>query len=142
MLAPPLLQLPEQTKLAATLLLFCRRFLQQRVDQQPQPPANWSREVPATKYYQKQWQLLRTFFESPDQKVFDYRIAQKERSEMENAIQNVEIDLRMETIKKGTPHTLRITKTQAAYQKELKKWEEERVLLSKVVQKEEDGAAR
>lgn len=139
-LAPPLLSLTETTALAAQLLLFCRRYLQERVNQQPQPPANWSREVPASKYYHKQWQLLQDFLESPDQNVFDYRKVQKERSEMEDAIRSVEIDLRMETIKKGTPHTLRITKTQAAYQSELKKWEEDRVLLSQVMRKEEDLA--
>jgi hypothetical protein len=40
----------------------------------------------------------------------------------------------METLKKGTPHTLRLTKTQDHYNRELKKWNEDVNLLEKLSQ--------
>ena len=49
--------------------------------------------------------------------IFDYRKAPVERTEMENAIRYVTIDIKTETIKKGTPHTLRLIKTQATYER-------------------------
>ena len=44
---------------------------------------------------------------------------------MANAVSNSKIDLRTETIKKGSPHTLRLTKTRASYLRLFKKWEED-----------------
>lgn len=132
-LAPQLLLLKERTALAGKLLFFCRHYLQERVNNLPQPPANWSRQVPATTYHKAQWKQLKEFLESPDEKVFDYRKNQSDRNDMEQAIRSVEIDLKTETIKKGSPHTLRITKTQAAYHREMKRWEEDRMLLDKII---------
>ena len=43
--------------------------------------------------------------------------------------------LKTETIKKGTPHTLRITKTLAAYNREMKNWNEDVKLLENINQK-------
>ena len=51
---------------------------------------------------------------------------------MEYAIKSVTIDLKMETIRKGSPHTLRLTKTQAAYERSLKKWEVDVELLKRL----------
>ena len=52
---------------------------------------------------------------------------------MENAIRDVEpIDLKMETIRKGTPHTLRLTKTLDAYEKARKEWKEDLALLGRL----------
>jgi hypothetical protein len=56
---------------------------------------------------------------------------------MLSAISNTVIDLKTETIKKGSPHTLRITKTQEAYHREMKKWEEDAALLNKIIKKTE-----
>ena len=132
-LVPELLTLEGKTKLASNLLLFCRQYLQARVDNPPQPPANWSRQVPSGTGEDGRWQLLKAFLESPDQQVFDYRKNQAERTELENAIRHVTIDLRTETIRKGSPHTLRIIKTQAAYEKAMKIWNEDRELLNKTI---------
>ena len=51
---------------------------------------------------------------------------------MEHIISSVTIDLKMETIRKGSPHTLRLTKTKAAYFRAMKKWHEDVSLLDKV----------
>jgi hypothetical protein len=51
---------------------------------------------------------------------------------MENAISRVTIDLKMETIRKGSPHTLRLTKNQANYQREMVLWNKDVALLRAV----------
>lgn len=57
------------------------------------------------------------------------------RREMEHAIRSVSIDLSTETIRKGSPQTLRITKTQAAYERDLADWKQDSQLLKQVNQK-------
>ncbi len=127
-----ILNLEKKTPLANAMLLFGKGDLQDRVDNKPQPPANWSRPVPDVPRDARQWQILETFLRSPVEQVFDFRRNQDERSVLEAAIKNVVIDLRTETIKKGSPHTLRIIKTQAAYDRQMVEWLEDVALLEKV----------
>ena len=131
-LAPEMLKLPERRMLANKILITCRQYLQQRVNNKPQPPADWSRQVPDAAGDKKQWQLLKAFLGSPTEKIFDYRKNQKERSDMEYAIRRVVIDLETETIRKGSPHTLRIIKTQAEYKQKMQDWNEDMALLNKI----------
>ena len=131
-LAKELLSAKTKSELTERLLLSCRDYLQQRVDNKPQPPEDWSRPVPNTRYYRIQWQILKPFLESPDETVFDFRKRQSERDELESAIKDVVIDLKTETIRKGSPHTLRITKTQAAYKRAMKDWHADVELLEKM----------
>jgi len=117
---------------AGQIMEICKTDLRQRVNNKPQPPADWSRPLPKfSSYYNKAWAILADFIQSPTQQIFDYQKAQAERSEIENAIKNVTIDIKTETIKKGSPHTLRLIKTQDAYQRELAKWEADVALLKK-----------
>jgi hypothetical protein len=141
-LAQEIISLNSQTALAYKLLLTCRDDLQYRVNNKPQPPTDWSRPVPDAPKYAGQWKLLTEFLQSPVLQVYDYRKNQMERDMLENAIRNVDIDLVTETIKKGSPYTLRITKTQAAYQRQLKQWTEDAALLKKVVLKIEAVASQ
>ncbi len=134
-LIPVMMDLQKATGLAACLLKGCHQYLQQQADNKPQPPANWTRPMPANDRNKKQWQLLQEFLASPDQQVFDYRQIQQERRLLENAIGEVEIDLKTETIKKSSPHILRITKTQAAYHHEMQDWNEDAALLNEINQK-------
>ena len=134
-LTPEILALPALTSLANKALLVCKEYVQLRVNNMPQPPADWTREVPVSTVDKKQWQVLKEFLESPDQQFFDYRAIQHERTEMELAISRVVIDLKKETIRKGSPHTLRITKTMAAYERLMKDWNEDVMLLEKINKK-------
>ncbi|HEY5462055.1 MAG TPA: hypothetical protein VIJ95_02270 [Hanamia sp.] len=129
---PELLELPERRALANKILLTCRQYLQVRVNNKPQPPADWSRQVPDAAGDKKQWQLLKAFLESPVEQIFDYRKNQSERNGMKYTIGRVVIDLKTETIKKGSPHTLRIIKTQAEYKRKMKDWNEDLELLKKI----------
>lgn len=127
-----ILGLKHSTPLSEAVLKICKQDLQQRVNNKPQPPANWSRALPDTKGYAQQWAILASFLQSPNQSVFDYSAKQADRSAMEHAIKDVTIDLTMQTIRKGSPHTLRITKTEASYHRKLRRWEEDVTLLNTV----------
>jgi 2OG-Fe(II) oxygenase superfamily len=119
--------------LAKELLLSCGEDLSNRVDNKPQPPENWTRAIPnAGKSYQKEWNILAEFLASPTQQVFMYAKVQSDRSAMESAIRNVTIDLDMETIRKGSPHTLKLTKNQANYDREMVLWNKDVALLREV----------
>jgi hypothetical protein len=131
-LTPAILALPVLTSLAQKVLMWCRKCIEQRVNNKPQPPTDWSRQIPEIKSHKKQWRVLKEFLESPYQQVFDYRVNQQERNEMEHAINSVVVDLQTETIRKGSPHTLRITKTQASYHRQMKDWNEDVKLLEKI----------
>jgi len=136
-LALQLLAHSRNTPLTVALGIWCREYLQRRLIHQPQPPADWKREIPNVSGHEKEWRLLKDFLESPVEYVFDYRRNQRERDDLESAIRHAVIDLKTETIKKGSPHTLRITKTQAAYLRQLKLWNEDAQLLNRIVQKTE-----
>lgn len=123
----------KESALATRIIAVCKQDLAVRVNNKPQPPADWSRPLPQSSgRYKKVWALLADFLQSPVQQVFDYRKPQAERSEMESAIQNVTIDLRTETIRKGSPHTLRLIKTRDTYERDLAEWEADVMLLKKV----------
>jgi len=78
---------------------------------------------------------LQSFLNSPLEDVYEYRKNKVERDQLESLIHNVVIDLKTETIKKGSPHTLRISKTQANYERLLKMWNEDVKLLTKIDKK-------
>lgn len=120
----------ENSPLARELQAICIRELAARVAVKPVPLPNWTREMPKSASYHKAiWVMLADFLASPTQRVFDYRQSQSLRSDMESAIKNVVIDLKMETIKQGSPHTLRLTKTEAAFERSLAEWAEDGRLL-------------
>ncbi|HTE23631.1 2OG-Fe(II) oxygenase [Flavitalea sp.] len=127
-----ILESKEKTRLGGMILKICITDLERRVGKKPAPPSDWTRAVPAHANHDKKcWEILAPFLLSPVQQVFDYRKAQAERSDMEHAITRVTVDLKMETIRIGSPHTLRIKKTQAAYETKLAEWKKDVELLKK-----------
>jgi hypothetical protein len=104
--------------------------LQKRTETKPTPPENWTRAVPKNN---KNWDILKDFLQSPTQKVFDYAANESYRSKLERTIKYETIDLSVKTIKVGRPHTLRITKTQAAYELDLKDWKTDMELLQSLM---------
>jgi hypothetical protein len=100
--------------------------------QQPNPPKNWKRSVPKSKSNSEIWRILSPFLNSKTQQVFDFRRNEYERKKMKYALDDVEIDLKTETIKIGSPYTLRLIKTDASYRRRLKYWKEDIELLKKI----------
>lgn len=106
--------------------------LEQRTKVKPSPPKNWKRSIPKDNRNKDVWDMLSEFMKSPTQQIFMYKKSQAYRSRVENAIINTSIDLTTETLRQGTPHTLKITKTRAAYKKDLKHWKEDMQLLDRL----------
>ena len=128
-----------ETKLRTPLLkeLYeetCRR-VKVRVENKPEPPNDWSRAIPQNTSQSNCWKILEAFMQSPTEQVFDYRIGQKNRDEMTNAIRSSNADLSMETIKKGSPYTLRITKTKRSYDEKMKIWNQDCTVLERLERK-------
>ncbi|MEX2565092.1 MAG: 2OG-Fe(II) oxygenase [Cyclobacteriaceae bacterium] len=132
-LVPVVLNPELDTSFSKALLSFAKENLLYRVDNKPQPPANWSRPIPKVSKNENLWKLLEPFLQSPVDQVFDFRKNQQERNEMEAALAKVKVDLRTETIRKGSPHTLRIIKTQAVYEKQMQEWQDDVALLDQVM---------
>ncbi len=123
----------KQGVLVEKLLQKCQEDLANRTAEKPIPPSDWRRDIPEVKRDKKVWQILKPFLESPTQEIFEYRENETYRNEMTNAIVNVTVDLAMETIKKGSPYTLKLTKTQASYEMKLRHWKEDVALLKSLL---------
>lgn len=134
-LLPTLLEVTNETELILKTLHNCKVYYQEITNAKPLPPEDWYRQMPTSTDYKKQWEILKLFLESPSQETFEYRKIQQDRLEMESAIKSVTIDLKMETIKKGSPHLLLITKTQDQYKRNLRDWEHDLTLLDKISQR-------
>src|ERR1019366_6734462 len=95
-----ILESGKKSDLAKQILAICKGNLKRRVLDQPKPPADWSRSVPKISGgYRDVWNTLAHFLKSPTLQVFDYQALQAKRTEMEHAIRNVTIDIKMETIR-------------------------------------------
>ena len=103
-----------------------------RVNNKPKPPKDWTRSIPQSTNFKKCWAILEQFMQSPTEQVFEYRRVQKERDDMMYAIRNSNADLKTETIKKGSPHTLLITKTQDTYFDQMKIWNHDGMVLERL----------
>jgi hypothetical protein len=134
-LVPLLLSEKDSSQLKDNLIGFCEKYLENLVDNKPAAPINWTRELPDSAKNNSKWSILQSFLNSPLEDVYEYRKNKVERDQLESLIHNVVIDLKTETIKKGSPHTLRISKTQANYERLLKMWNEDVKLLTKIDKK-------
>jgi len=124
----------KRSDLAIQVLEICKEYLKRRVQHEPKPPSDWSRPMPriSDDCYKDEWNILADFLKSPTLQVLDFQATQAKRTAMEHAVRSVTIDIKMETIRKGSPHTLRLVKTQDAYLRELAKWKKDVELLKKV----------
>jgi len=122
-----------QTKLVEKLYKCCVQELKDRTAEKPQPLPDWERPIPQGDSYDKSvWKILTPFLQSKTKEYFDYQAVLKVRKNMMSVVNYATVDLRMETIKQGSPHTLRLIKTHEAYHKDLKRWEEDVKLLQHV----------
>ncbi|MEX1193044.1 MAG: 2OG-Fe(II) oxygenase [Brumimicrobium sp.] len=128
-LAPILVEEKNTSKLSLNWVSFCKGYLKERVNTKPEPPADWVRELPKTNDHTEVWEMLEDFMNSPEQQVYEYRRGKEYRQLFESAILNAKVDLKTETIKKGSPHTLKIIKTQDSYENKLRTWKKDRALL-------------
>jgi hypothetical protein len=91
----------DKSGFSKAILEQAKLHLQERVNNKPQPSADWSRPIPKVDYgYKKVWAILADFLSSLTQQVSDYARVLSDRSTMESALLNVKIDIRTETIKR------------------------------------------
>lgn len=122
----PVLQEPAYrgNLLAEALRRRCLEDLQKRVAAKPAPPADWSRPMPSP-IRDGALGIIRNFMQSPTESVFHYQAIEAQRAAMEFAIQHANLDLDRETLNRGRPYTLRLTKNQASYERALQEWGED-----------------
>ena len=118
--------------LALRLREFCEASLKERVANKPSPPGDWTRSIPAKDNRSEELKLLSAFMASPTAHVFEYRVNKEYRKQMERVIERFSLDLTCETIKIGSPHTLRLTKNQNSYEKSMRNWEKDVALLKMI----------
>lgn len=131
-LIPVLLKPESRTPLFYALKEICAAELSRKTKEEPQPLENWTRKIPESKNYASVWKMLTPFLNSPVDSVYDYKAKQQAREAVENAIKGVTIDLKTETIKKGSPHILRLTKTQSEFERLHTYWREDMEFLKKL----------
>ena len=122
----------KESSLFQELLAFSIWHFELKTRLVPQPLPDWRREMPDTLYNTVIWNMLKPFLLSPTESFFDYKELQAKRKEVESAIRNVQIDLETETIKKGSPQTLRIKKNNAAHQREFNEWKVDSDILNEL----------
>jgi 2OG-Fe(II) oxygenase superfamily len=119
----PLARRKQLSPFGRRLFDFCIIEIDERAKQEPRPPKNWTIKIEKSKYgAPREVELLNAFLQSPTQQTFDYARVQSDRSTMESHVRDCQYDLTMETIKKGSPHTLRLTKNRASYQYAHNEW--------------------
>ena len=117
--------------LAIRLREFCEASLKERAANKPSPPGDWTRSMPVDNRYEE-LKLLSAFMASPTASVFEYRENQEYRKQMERIIERFSLDLTCETIKRGSPYTLKLTKNQNSYEKSMRDWEKDVALLKMI----------
>ncbi len=104
--------------------------LKKRLNNPPQPFTDYARKVP--KGYEndtKAYPDFLAFLIDPVQKTFDLKKPQSDRDQLSRFIEWNKLDVRQETIRTRPAHTLRLTKTDASYQRALRQREQDEVLL-------------
>jgi len=104
-----------QHSIAKILTELSLAELEKSVSAMPQAPNDWQRAIPAENKKRELWNILIPFLVSPTIESIEYRKAETFRRSMESLISNAGLDVDIRTVKKGTPHTLVITKNEASY---------------------------
>lgn len=122
----------KKAPLQQALLKVVIEWLTKKTEVKPEPPSDWKRPYP------KDWNQKShichqfvSFMESPTEKEYRFVRVQYERSQVEYMLTK-DIDLTPSTIRKGSPHTLLLTKNQDTYVRERKMYDEELSLLGKL----------
>ncbi|SBT08004.1 conserved hypothetical protein [Candidatus Accumulibacter aalborgensis] len=98
------------------LTTACLDHLAQRIAEPLVAPADFSREsrVDCRCAHCKE---LSAFLADPLRSVWTFKAVQADRSHVENSIRRYDCDIRHETLRRGSPHSLVCTKTQASFER-------------------------
>jgi hypothetical protein len=101
---------------AARLRDACVAHLRARVALPLAPPSDW-RRTSKLGCVCEDCRRLAEFLEDPALETWSFKAAQPARSHVESTIRRAECDLACQTVRKGSPHILLCTKTQASYER-------------------------
>jgi hypothetical protein len=102
------------------------------ISEKPKEPNHWSKSIPETKNNKELWNLIKDFMASPIETNYDHKGYAAQREEIERILKQSNVDLRFETIRKGSPHTLRLIKTHKSYEDDLELWHKDLKYLEKL----------
>ena len=105
--------------------------LRARIAEDLSPPADWKRDDRLNCSCRHCRELAR-FLADPGQKEWDFKAAQAERSHVESTIHNSKCDVTCATLRKGSPHTLVCTKTQASYHRRVLQRQTDLAILARI----------
>jgi hypothetical protein len=100
----------------ARLRAACVAHLRARIAEPLAPPADWARDSQLTCKCMHCTELGR-FLTDPARKTWNFKAVHHERGHVESTIRSSNCDLAIATIRRGSPHTLECTKTQASYER-------------------------
>jgi len=108
--------------------------LRRRTAEPPAPPTDWRRsaELSCTCPH---CQDLARFLNDPDRSQWELKAVKQIRSHVEEVIRKARCDLDCQTIRRGSPHTLRCVKSDASYRRALKDYEQMRADLKRLTGK-------
>ena len=112
-------------------LRFVVNELEQRKSNPPIEPLDWVRGA-AIGCKCDDCETLRGFLIDPKVNILKLPMAEKRRIHLQDIIKRNKLDIRHETICKGSPFTLVCTKTNASYEAALKSYDRDLIYLSKV----------
>jgi predicted 2-oxoglutarate/Fe(II)-dependent dioxygenase YbiX len=94
----------------------CLAHLHARIAAPLAPPRDWRRASTLTCTCRRCGELSR-FLADPTREAWSFKAVQTDRSHLENTIAHSNCDLDLETLRRGSPHSLVCTKNQASYER-------------------------
>ncbi len=126
-----LADVPDAQPAAERLMRHCVAQLQEATELAPKPPADWKREAKLNCKCEDCRALAR-FLRDPAVRVGRFPLRQERRQHLRQQIDHHHLDCTHETERKGSPQTLLCTKTQASFERKLKRYHADRELLSEL----------
>lgn len=119
------------TTAAGRLCAAATAHLRQRIAEPLAPPADWSRDATLSCACRHCAELAR-FLADPTCESWSFKAVQAERNHVESTIANSHSDLATTTLRRGSPHTLVCTKTQASYQRRVRQRQDDLKNLTRI----------
>ncbi len=107
---------PGDAPAVARLQRACLDHLRARIALPLVPPADWARDSTLTCKCNHCTELGR-FLADPARASWNFKAVQHDRSHVESTIRSSDCDVSTSTIRRGSPHILECTKTQASYER-------------------------
>lgn len=117
-------QLKQHREVVAEWVAAVRAQLEGLTAAEPQTPTDFRREA-SVSCQCAECKELKRFLQDPTEPVHRFRVVQEKRTHLEDGIRRGACDVKCQTERVGSPHTLVCTKTTASFEARLKKYHED-----------------